>query len=421
MHADPTDSISAPPPQTKSTTLDALAERAAELLRLNDRGRYTVPSSRLYPHQWAWDSAFAAIGWGYLDLDRALTELESLLAGSWEDGRVPHIQFNPSVTESYFPDASFWQAGQSSSITQPPAWAIAARRLFELGADAARLRALLPQIERSHLFFARERDPLSWGLVSVAHPWESGLDNCPAWDSAMRAIDPERAPPFKRVDQEKVADPSMRPSDEEYRRYATIVKDITASGFAHGPFQVYCPLMTSILARAERDLAWLAEQLGCASEAAQRSAYLTEGLQRHLYDEALGRYRYFDIAARRAESPDVIGAYAPVFLPALEAHHDQLLAGLSARYQTPLMLPTTAPEHRGFNARCYWRGPVWININWLFADALEGVLPVRAQSLELMGREGFYEYYDPERGEGLGAAEFTWSAALCLDWIKRPS
>ena len=82
------------------------------------------------------------------------------------------------------------------------------------------------------------------------------------------------------------------------------------------------------------------------------------------------------------------------------------------------MLPTTAPEHLGFNARCYWRGPVWMNISWLFANALEGVRPVRAQSLELMGREGFYEYYDPESGEGLGAAEFTWSAALCLDWIR---
>ena len=43
---------------------------------------------------------------------------------------------------------------------------------------------------------------------------------------------------------------------------------------------------------------------------------------------------------------------------------------------------------------------------------------MRAQSLELMGREGFYEYDDPESGEGLGAAEFTWSAALCLDWIR---
>ena len=65
-----------------------LVERATAVLRANDRGRYTVPAGHLYPHQWAWDSAFAAIGWSVLDADRALVELETLLDGAWPDGRV---------------------------------------------------------------------------------------------------------------------------------------------------------------------------------------------------------------------------------------------------------------------------------------------------------------------------------------------
>ena len=48
---------------------DMTPERAIELdaearwiLRLNDRGGYTVPTAGLYPYQWNWDSAFAAYG-----------------------------------------------------------------------------------------------------------------------------------------------------------------------------------------------------------------------------------------------------------------------------------------------------------------------------------------------------------------------
>ena len=37
-------------------------EAARAILARNDRGGYTVPTDRLYPFQWNWDSAFVAIG-----------------------------------------------------------------------------------------------------------------------------------------------------------------------------------------------------------------------------------------------------------------------------------------------------------------------------------------------------------------------
>lgn len=65
----------------------------------------------------------------------------------------------------------------------------------------------------------------------------------------------------------------------------------------------------------------------------------------------------------------------------------------------------------------YWRGPTWVNTNWLLTDALGDDLVAR--TLELSAREGFREYYDPHTGDGLGATGFTWSAALVLDWLSR--
>ena len=73
----------------------SLHVRAARVLADNWTGASTVPSRSLYPHQWSWDSAFIAIGLRHLSPLRAQTELETLLAAQWADGRIPHIVFNP--------------------------------------------------------------------------------------------------------------------------------------------------------------------------------------------------------------------------------------------------------------------------------------------------------------------------------------
>ena len=55
---------------------------AITILRENDRGGYTVPTDALYPYQWNWDSAFAALGFAEFDLPRAWKEIETLFTGS---------------------------------------------------------------------------------------------------------------------------------------------------------------------------------------------------------------------------------------------------------------------------------------------------------------------------------------------------
>src|SRR6185312_4908462 len=90
---------------------------------------------------------------------------------------------------------------------------------------------------------------------------------------------------------------------------------------------------------------------------------------------------------------------------------------------TAYPVPTTPPDSAAFDRRRYWRGPTWMNTNWLLYQALRGtrhnVLADRVvtSSLRLAARAGFREYYDPLDGAGLGAAGFSWSAALTLDWL----
>ena len=75
-----------------------------------------------------------------------------------------------------------------------------------------------------------------------------------------------------------------------------------------------------------------------------------------------------------------------------------------------------------FEPHRYWRGPVWAVVNWLVARGLAAYgfadleRRLRDDTLDLVGRSGLYEYYDPVDGTGGGGDAFTWTAAVVLSW-----
>ena len=101
---------------------EEMLSEAQRILRLNDRGSYTVPTHGLYPFQWNWDSCLTALGQASFDESRAWQEIESLVAHQWDDGMVPHIVFHV-LDDGYFPGPMVWETGRAtptSGITQPP-------------------------------------------------------------------------------------------------------------------------------------------------------------------------------------------------------------------------------------------------------------------------------------------------------------
>jgi glycogen debranching enzyme len=85
------------------------------------------------------------------------------------------------------------------------------------------------------------------------------------------------------------------------------------------------------------------------------------------------------------------------------------------------LIPSYDLRGRGFDRRRYWRGPVWINTDWLVWRGLrqhgehELAAEVEGSMVGLVERSGFREYYDPFTAQGYGSDDFSWTAALLLD------
>jgi glycogen debranching enzyme len=426
-----------------------LRQSAEAVLSGNWAHDHTVPSRALYPHQWSWDSAFTAIGLAHCAPDRAWTELRTLFAAQWPDGRVPHIVFNPSVAaDRYFPGASFWnssavlgpQARPTSGIVQPPLHALAASLLYRAApTESARqeLTALYPRLVAQQDYLARHRDVGGGGLACIVHPWESGLDNSPAWDGALAALNGDSTTTREHCRQDiRFADANHRPTDTDYARYILLAQTYRAGGYADDglaaghQFLVECPLFNSITALAEHALTDIATVVGAdASRHRTRAAALTQALVDRLFDNTTGTFHARDLRTGQLLRVHTVANLAPLILPLLPRRHvaSILAEAASPRFGLrmdmalpPVSYDRTAPD---FDHRRYWRGPVWMNTSWLLwyglrshreqrlADAL------RTCALNMVERSGFHEYYDPTTAEGIGAPTFSWTAALTLDLL----
>jgi len=412
---------------------DTTDKTAQKILRANDRGGYTVPTPGLYPYQWNWDSAFAALGFATFDLNRAWQEVETLFQGQWTDGFLPHIVFRVDEP-SYFPGPSIWRTGvtpPTSGITQPPVVATVVRALFEQDNNRDRLEALYPKILAWHRWFATYRDPLNNGLVMTSHPWETGRDNSPEWDVPARGVDSSKVEPYERRDLGHV-DSDMRPKKDDYDRYIAILEFGRSVGWNHktiaekGPFRVLDVGLSFILLRANRDLLALAEALSRSDDVdfLRDRIELAEYGVSYLWDEAIGAFCSRDLIADKSSgmctSTSFLALYADVGSVDQRARLFENFKRIATT--TRYMLPSTDPHHSAFDSKRYWRGPVWAVVNLMAAIgfyeqgyALEADR-IREDTLSLIKKAGFFEAFDPISGEGTGGPDFTWTAAVWLYW-----
>ena len=430
---------------------DSLKVKSKEILDANWKGKYSIPSPRLYPHQWSWDSAFTARGYSNYDQNRAQSELMSVFDGQWQNGMVPHIIFRSSG--DYFPGPDIWHAHispnapktvETSGITHPAVHAIAAFSIYQAASDKESARKFLadiyPRILNFHRYLFYDRDPEKSGLITILHPWESGLDNSIRWDDSLNRIEFEKITSNYRVDITRV-NPKERPDDRTYDRFIHLLELMRDGNYDETkiyqkmPFKVKDVIFSSIAYTANQNL------LKIAGIISQPKAEIETWLRRtrrnyfNYFCPEKSRYRLvydYDLITNERIIKPTAASLISLYTDLLSHRQAQFTLDWLKHSHTcdetcnhaHPVVSSVSFQSADFNPLNYWRGPIWININWMMYQGLlnygfrEAAQLLRTAILELVGEHGFYEYYNPLTGDGLGADNFSWTAALTIDLLS---
>jgi len=440
----------------ENETAPGLAAQAAAILGENDRGDYTVPSEGLYPHQWLWDSCFVAIGLRHLDPERAQTELVSLVRGQWHNGMLPNMIF--SDLPEYHRDRNFWRSWVSpqspdglatSGITQPPMLAEAVWQVGQTLSSSERrswYKLMLPRLVAYHEWLYHDRDPHGEGLVLLVHPWESGLDNTPPWmvelaeHSMPLWIRVVRATSFDKVitlfrrDRHYIP-PGQRLSTLETLSFFDAQRRLRRKGYDtmkilnHGLFSIEDLTYNCIFIRANTRLREIARSIRheLPDELTERMKKSEAALEQ-LWDPYAQRYWSRDFITHRLLKQPSIASLMPLYAGCVSKERAETMVKLlenehmfGPNYPVP-SVPIDSPM---FDPHRYWQGPSWVNTNWLLIDGLrrygftEHADALTDTTLDMVCHGGFAEYFHPVSGEGLGARNFSWTAALVIDLLKQ--
>jgi putative isomerase len=329
-----------------------------------------TPSKIHYVGAWQWDAFFHALAYRYMDTRLAEDQLRILLDHQRDDGMIPDAVHDEGiVTHLTFP--------VEADVTKPPLVAWAALKLYAISGHLDFLQEIYEPIVRWNAWWFDKNDDTHDGIVQYNHPFSSGLDDSPLWDEGLPVESPD--------------------------------------------LNTYLVIQMEALAR-------IADLIGEKADAQKwrlRADDLARRMIAHFWDEEAGVFW-----ATKDERPiHVLTPFNlyPLWTGRLPRHiTKRLIAHLMdpAEFWTTYPIPTVARCDPKYNPVQMWRGPTWVNINYLFIEALQRngyhdlARKLRERTLELIMRHNdIYEYYHPETGEKppKAASIFGWSSAVFID------
>lgn len=340
------------------------------------RRESVAPSKAHYVGAWQWDNYFHALAFRYTNRQLANDQIQFMLDHQQPDGMIPDAVYDEgTITQLEIPI--------SAAVTKPPIIGWVAMHVYDKTGDQQLLRDIYEPLVRWNSWWFGLNDDDSDGIVQYSHPFSSGLDDSPLWDGGV---------PVEAVD-----------------------------------LNTYLCLQMEALGR-------MAKILGRPREAemwGRKSDALAKRMIDHFYDPKAGLFwsqkdhNPIHVLTPFSLYPIWTGKMPQPILRRLLAHLDD-----ERSFRTTHPLPTVARCDTTYNPMQMWRGPVWININYIFVEALQRVgererardLAERTLQLVMLHND-IYEYYHPDTGEPppKAAPMFGWSAACFIDLAIRMS
>jgi hypothetical protein len=373
--------------------LSSLRARSHQVLEnaWDETRGYCYPNPDTYPHLWLWDSCFHAMAWAYLGDSRGTRELESVMAGQFDNGFVPHMQYaQPTIPRGPHTHVS--------SFTQPPVYVHAARILSQCGLRIG--NDLSERLQRA-LEYLWEGRMHECGLLYIVHPWEAGTDDSPRWDDWIGLTKWDRHQ-WTAFDLEMV-----------------VAAHFDDSGVAVGSerFEVAPASFNILAAHAAAEFGELVDDPDWAA----RASTLSATIDRLLWDPDEQLWSDLPLVGGgvSARIPTLDGA-----LGALTTSDERMATAALAQLADPTRfdarfgLAFVARSHPTYVPDQYWRGSAWMQLNylaWLAARRWERddlADHIAGMSQRAVVESGFAEHWNAETGEPRGAVPQTWSALV---------
>jgi len=335
-----------------------------------------MPSKTHYVGLWQWDAFFHALAYRHVDAKLAEDQLRIVLDHQREDGMIPGAIHDEGIV-------THLTAPVDAAVTKPPIIAWTALKLYQQSDDLDFLNEIYEPLVRWNDWWFRHDDDRD-SIVQYDHPFSSGLNDSPMWDEGMPVESPD--------------------------------------------LNVCLCLQIEALA----EIARLIGETEDVEMWAQRSRRLARRIVEHFYDPAAGLFW----PTRNHRPIRVLTPFClyPLWLGKLL--DDKIAARLVAhltdpgQFWTAYPVPTVSVSNPHYNPNQMWRGPTWLNVNYIFIDALvksgypDLARQLRDRTLELvLKHDDIYEYYHPETGDHppRAAPTYGWSSALFIDLVIKAS
>jgi len=311
---------------------------------------WSTPDRLPHKNLWLWDSVFHALGHRNIDGKLAEDLILDIFVGQYDNGMIPHM-------------ANIYLR---SNITQPPVIAWGAWNVYQTTHNKEFLRAVFSCNGRFLSWCQRERKPAPENLY-VWHTAEditcrcdeSGMDNSPRFDNVvhLQAID-----------------------------------------------------FSCFMANEMRHMARIAKELGeDPAEYLEQFESIKAAINAKLWDAEDGFYYDYDLDNERIHKVEAVSSFLPLFAGVCdEKQADSLIKWLlnPETFWTAFPIPSISVRDKTFGSDM-WRGPVWINYNYMiiqglreygYADLADEILHKTLDVInEWYQKDGtLYEFYNSE-------------------------
>lgn len=314
--------------------------------------RWSTPDRLPHRKMWFWDSIFHAIGWRNLDPALAEELLLAMVDVQTEEGMFP-LDATPDAT---------------NATTQPPVMAWGALKVYEKTQNKAFLKVIYEANKKYLCWLDQNRRdtkaPLYTWLTENnvnCRCGESGMDNSPRFDTHHRlfAID-----------------------------------------------------LSCFVANELRNMAKIAALLGLKEDASVFTARFDvtkAAINEVLWDKKDGFYYDWDQTTKDHHKVRAVSSFLPLFAGICDRKQaEALVACLNdpQDFQAPFPIPSISKKDATYGSDM-WRGPVWINYNYMISEGLaaygygELASHIRTRTVEVLNHwygvySTVFEFYDCE-------------------------